>query len=45
MKAISNGMDDFITKPVVLKNLKEIIAKQMHLKCFQYKNCCIDYNV
>ncbi|MFV8373942.1 response regulator [Flavobacterium sp. LB1P62] len=39
VKAISNGMDDFITKPVVLKNLEEIIAKQMHLKCFQYKNC------
>ncbi len=41
-KAISKGMDDFITKPVVLKNLEEIIAKQMHLKCFQYKNCCTD---
>lgn len=36
VKAISNGMDDFITKPVVLKNLEEIIAKQMHLKCFQF---------
>lgn len=35
VKAISNGMDDFITKPVVLKNLEEIIAKQMQLKCFQ----------
>jgi signal transduction histidine kinase/ActR/RegA family two-component response regulator len=34
VKAISSGMDDFITKPVVLKNLEEIIAKQMHLKCF-----------
>lgn len=42
VKAISNGMDDFITKPVVLKNLEEIIAKQMHLKCFQYENCCVD---
>ncbi len=29
VKAISKGMDDFITKPVVLKNLEEIIAKQM----------------
>lgn len=36
VKAISNGMDDFITKPVVLKNLEEIIAKQMHLKCFKF---------
>ncbi|MFV5692368.1 response regulator [Flavobacterium sp. LT1R49] len=35
VKAISKGMDDFITKPVVLKNLEEIIAKQMQLKCFQ----------
>lgn len=32
VKAISNGMDDFITKPVVLKNLEETIAKQMQLK-------------
>ena len=32
VKAISNGMDDFITKPVVLKNLEEIIAKQMQLQ-------------
>jgi CheY-like chemotaxis protein len=29
VKAISNGMDDFITKPVILKNLEEAIAKQM----------------
>lgn len=28
VSAISKGMDDFITKPVVLKNLQEIIAKQ-----------------
>ncbi|MFV8342203.1 ATP-binding protein [Flavobacterium sp. XS2P39] len=28
VSAISKGMDDFITKPVVLKNLEEIIAKQ-----------------
>jgi signal transduction histidine kinase/ActR/RegA family two-component response regulator len=45
VKAISKGMDDFITKPVVLKNLEEIIAKQMNLKCFQNKNCCLDYKV
>jgi signal transduction histidine kinase/ActR/RegA family two-component response regulator len=32
VKAISNGMDDFITKPVVLKNLEEIIAKQLQLQ-------------
>jgi CheY-like chemotaxis protein len=32
VKAISKGMDDFITKPVVLKNLEEIIAKQMQLQ-------------
>lgn len=31
VKAISKGMDDFITKPVVLKNLEEIIAKQIQL--------------
>ncbi|GEC71696.1 Signal transduction histidine kinase [Flavobacterium flevense] len=31
IKAISKGMDDFITKPVVLKNLKETIVKQMQL--------------
>ena len=43
VKAISKGMDDFITKPVVLKNLEEIIAKQMHLKSSQ--NYCIDYKV
>jgi signal transduction histidine kinase/CheY-like chemotaxis protein len=29
VKAISNGMDDFITKPVILKSLEEVIAKQM----------------
>ncbi len=32
-KAMSKGMDDFITKPVILKNLEEIIAKQMSFKC------------
>ncbi|WP_051627468.1 response regulator [Flavobacterium seoulense] len=32
VKAISKGMDDFITKPVVLKNLEETIAKQMQLQ-------------
>ncbi|GIZ08574.1 hypothetical protein FUMI01_13010 [Flavobacterium sp. UMI-01] len=31
-KAIASGMDDFITKPIVLKNLEETIAKQMQLK-------------
>ncbi|OYX83475.1 MAG: hypothetical protein B7Y83_11305 [Flavobacteriales bacterium 32-34-25] len=31
VKAISKGMDDFITKPVVLNNLEEIIAKQIQL--------------
>ena len=31
VKAISNGMDDFITKPVILKNLEETIAKQLSL--------------
>lgn len=30
-KAIANGMDDFITKPIVLKNLEETIAKQMKI--------------
>lgn len=30
-KAIANGMDDFITKPIVLKNLEETIAKQMEI--------------
>ncbi|MFV8326084.1 response regulator [Flavobacterium sp. ZS1P14] len=45
VKAIANGMDDFITKPVVLKNLEEIIAKQMHLKSFQYKKCSTDCKV
>ncbi len=29
VKAISNGMDDFITKPVILKSLEDVIAKQM----------------
>jgi signal transduction histidine kinase/CheY-like chemotaxis protein len=29
VKAISNGMDDFITKPVILKNLEDVVAKQM----------------
>lgn len=43
VKAIANGMDDFITKPVVQKNLEEIIAKQMQLRCFGIENCCIDY--
>ncbi|WP_366187011.1 response regulator [Flavobacterium ovatum] len=32
IKAIANGMDDFITKPIVLKNLEETIAKQMELR-------------
>ncbi|MFC5684025.1 response regulator [Flavobacterium sp. MAHUQ-51] len=32
IKAISMGMDDFITKPVVLKNLEELIAKQSQLQ-------------
>ncbi|HEX9150785.1 MAG TPA: response regulator, partial [Flavobacterium sp.] len=45
VKAIANGMDDFITKPVVLKNLEEIIAKQMHLKSFQYKKSSDDCKV
>lgn len=31
VKAISNGMDDFITKPIVLKNLEETIIKQLNL--------------
>jgi CheY-like chemotaxis protein len=30
-KAIANGMDDFISKPIVLKNLEETIAKQMEI--------------
>jgi two-component system, sensor histidine kinase len=30
-KAIANDMDDFITKPIVLKNLEETIAKQMEI--------------
>jgi len=34
VRAISNGMDDFITKPVILKNLEETIAKQLNLKNF-----------
>jgi signal transduction histidine kinase/CheY-like chemotaxis protein len=32
VKAISNGMDDFITKPIILKNLEETIIKQINLK-------------
>jgi CheY-like chemotaxis protein len=43
VKAIASGMDDFITKPVVQKNLEEIIAKQMQLRCFEIENCCVDY--
>jgi signal transduction histidine kinase/CheY-like chemotaxis protein len=35
VKAISNGMDDFITKPIVLKNLEETIIKQINLKVLQ----------
>ena len=35
VKAISNGMDDFITKPIVLKNLEETIIKQLNLKAIQ----------
>ena len=31
VKALSNGMDDFITKPIVLKNLEETIIKQLNL--------------
>lgn len=31
-KAIASGMDDFVTKPIVLKNLEETIAKQMRLQ-------------
>lgn len=31
VKAIANGMDDFITKPIVLKNLEETIIKQIQL--------------
>lgn len=31
VKAISNGMDDFITKPIVSKNLEETIIKQLNL--------------
>lgn len=31
-KAIASGMDDFVTKPIVLKNLEETIAKQMQLQ-------------
>ena len=31
-KAIASGMDDFVTKPIVLKNLEETIAKQMELR-------------
>ncbi|WP_418263796.1 response regulator [Flavobacterium faecale] len=32
IKAIANGMDDFVTKPIVLKHLEETIAKQMRLR-------------
>lgn len=32
VKAISKGMDDFITKPIILKNLEETIIKQINLK-------------
>jgi hypothetical protein len=28
---------------VVQKNLEEIIAKQMQLRCFGIENCCVDY--
>jgi signal transduction histidine kinase/CheY-like chemotaxis protein len=35
VKAISNGMDDFITKPIVSKNLEETIIKQLNLKAIQ----------
>jgi signal transduction histidine kinase/ActR/RegA family two-component response regulator len=35
VKAISNGMDDFITKPIVSKNLEETIIKQLNLKTIQ----------
>jgi signal transduction histidine kinase/CheY-like chemotaxis protein len=45
VKAIANGMDDFITKPVVLKNLEETIAKQMQLKSFHSKNYATNYKV
>lgn len=31
IKAITNGMDDFISKPIVLSNLEETIAKQLKL--------------
>ncbi|WPR72946.1 response regulator [Flavobacterium sp. NG2] len=31
-KAIASGMDDFITKPIVLKHLEETICKQMRLR-------------
>lgn len=34
-KAISSGMDDFITKPIVLKNLEETIFKQINLQSVQ----------
>lgn len=32
IKALSKGMDDFISKPIVLKNLKETIIKQINFK-------------
>ncbi len=31
-KAIASGMDDFISKPIVMKNLEETIAKQMEIQ-------------
>jgi CheY-like chemotaxis protein len=31
-KIIASGMDDVITKPIISKNLEEIIVKQMRLK-------------
>ncbi len=32
VKIIASGMDDVITKPIIMKNLEEIIVKQMRLK-------------
>ncbi len=32
VKIIASGMDEVITKPIVLKNLEEVIVKQMRLK-------------
>jgi signal transduction histidine kinase/ActR/RegA family two-component response regulator len=34
-KAIASGMDDFVSKPIVLKNLEETIAKQMEQPHYQ----------